>query len=320
MQIIRYTSDKKVEWDEFVCKSRNGTFLLQRNYMDYHADRFDDCSLMFYRENKLLGVMPGNWDVEERVFYSHQGLTYGGLLVGDETTTLRVLEIFEKLLIWLKYELKAVRMIYKPIPHIYHRSPTEEDLYALFRSHACLIGRSVASVISLSHRIAMHKGRKSSIKHAMRQNLYVEENENYADYWHLLSELLEEKYGAFPVHSLSEISLLHKSFPDNIRLFTVKQSDGNLLGGTVVYEFPQLVHAQYIAASPRGKEMGAIDFLYAYLLRERYTEKRFFDFGTSVERGGWALNEGLLRQKEAFGARAVMYDVYEINLEAESYG
>ena len=51
--IQRYTSDKQAEWDAFIAQSKNGTFLMQRGYMDYHSDRFVDCSLMFYLKEKL---------------------------------------------------------------------------------------------------------------------------------------------------------------------------------------------------------------------------------------------------------------------------
>lgn len=311
MQIIGYTPEKKEEWDAFVRASRNGTFLLQRDYMDYHSDRFTDCSLLFYREGKLIALLPANWKKEEQTVYSHQGLTYGGLIVGEDITTLRVLELFEELEAWLTHELGARRMIYKAIPYIYHRCPAEEDLYALFRRCAKLHSRAVASVIEQSHKIAMRKGRKSTIKQARRLGISIAESDDLTDFWELLSKLLSDKYNARPVHTLEEMSRLKSLFPQEIHLFIATSAEGRLLGGSIVYEFEHLIHAQYIAASPEGKEMGAIDLLYAYLIEERYADKRYIDFGTSVEQGGWKINEGLLRQKEAFGARTVVYDTYE---------
>ena len=52
-EVRRYTPDKANEWNRFVAASKNGTFLFERQFMDYHADRFTDCSLMFYRDNAL---------------------------------------------------------------------------------------------------------------------------------------------------------------------------------------------------------------------------------------------------------------------------
>ena len=50
ISIEHYTTGHKAEWDDFVARSRNGTFLLQRGYMDYHSDRFRDCSWMALSE------------------------------------------------------------------------------------------------------------------------------------------------------------------------------------------------------------------------------------------------------------------------------
>lgn len=314
MQIVRYTPERQSEWDAFVRSSRNGTFLFERSYMDYHADRFADCSLMFFREDRLVALLPANWVEAERTVYSHQGLTYGGLVMGDELTCIRVIDIFENMLAWMRTQLGAVRLVYKPVPYIYSSIPSEEDLYALFRQGAVLHTRAVASVVDMAHRIPMRKGRKSSVKQARKQGIVVRESADFPAFWQILEQLLRDKYQAIPVHSLDEMMLLQSRFPQHIRLFAAYSADGRMLAGTVIYEMPHLVHAQYIASSLEGKEVGAVDALYAWLLDERYPDKRYMDLGTSVEQGGRVLNEGLLRQKEAFGARAVVYDSYAINL------
>lgn len=36
--------ERKSEWNAFIARSKNGMFLFDRNYMEYHQDRFDDCS------------------------------------------------------------------------------------------------------------------------------------------------------------------------------------------------------------------------------------------------------------------------------------
>ena len=314
MQIVRYTSERQAEWDAFVRSSRNGTFLLERAYMDYHAHRFTDCSLMFFREGRLVALLPANWVETEHTVYSHQGLTYGGLVMGNELTTIRAMDIFTAMTEWMRTQLGAVRMVYKPIPYIYSLCPSEEDLYALFRQGAVLHTRAIASVVDMTHRLPMRKGRKSTIRQAQTQGVTIRESADLPAFWQILQQVLHDKYQALPVHSLEEMQLLQSRFPEQIHLYAAYSSDGQMLAGTIVYEFPHLVHAQYIASSPEGKAQGAVDALYAWLISERYADKRYLDFGTSVEQGGHVLNEGLLRQKEAFGARAVVYDSYSINL------
>ena len=44
MQIERYHTQREPLWNEFAQRSKNGTFLFHRSYMEYHADRFEDFS------------------------------------------------------------------------------------------------------------------------------------------------------------------------------------------------------------------------------------------------------------------------------------
>ena len=81
-EIKIYDGKAAIEWNEFIDKSRNGTFLFNRNYMDYHADRFQDFSLMAYKKNKLYAVLPANRVGD--VLYSHQGLSYGGFITSSK--------------------------------------------------------------------------------------------------------------------------------------------------------------------------------------------------------------------------------------------
>jgi hypothetical protein len=41
-----------------------------------------------------------------------------------------------------------------------------------------------------------------------------------------------------------------------------------------------------------------------------YSQKPFFDFGTSMETEGLGVNQKLLANKESYGARAVIQDHY----------
>ena len=55
-------------------------------------------------------------------------------------------------------------------------------------------------------------------------------------------------------YSLQEIELLHQRFPHHIQLY-VACKDNMVLGGTVLYLTPNVVHTQYISASPEGKQL-----------------------------------------------------------------
>ena len=144
-EIVRYTSAHHDEWNKFVAASKNGTFLFDRRFMDYHADRFEDCSLMIYRRGVLYALLPAN--IKGEVLTSHGGLTYGGLVMSDKCTAKGVQEAFEAINDYLRV-IAVRKVVYKAIPWIYHQQPAEEDLFALTSvCFARLIIRDISSAI-----------------------------------------------------------------------------------------------------------------------------------------------------------------------------
>ena len=195
MKLVQYTPQLADEWDAFVSESKNGTFLFERRFMDYHSDRFSDCSLLIYEDNALLAVFPANWVEAEGTIYSHQGLTYGGLLYSTSATQHQVLVILQTVMLWYVDYLQAHRMVYKPIPYIYSTCAAQEDLYALFRAHGRLVSRGVSSVVSMQNPLQMRKLRLRGARKAIDNGLYIdrmgeEDWETLHEYWELLTEVL----------------------------------------------------------------------------------------------------------------------------------
>lgn len=311
MEIRRYRREDKELWNSFVSKARNATFLFDRNYMDYHADRFDDNSFMFYHKGKLKAVLAAN--VAGDTLYSHQGLTYGGLLLDKKATVEDVLECFDSLNSWLR-ENGISKVVYKALPWIYQQYPSEEDLYALtWKCKAQLISRDISSSIVIDNKLKFAESRKSGIRKALSLNIEVGESNDVDGFWHVLEDNLGNRYNAKPVHTASEMKLLMSRFPNNIKLYVAKMN-GEIVGGTLIYVTPQVVHTQYISASVEGKKHGALDLLFDYIINKVYANCRYFDFGKSTEQGGAYLNEPLIFQKEGFGGRGVCYDWYQWEL------
>ena len=313
-EIRRYTKEEKDAWNHFVDNSKNATFLFNRNYMDYHSDRFEDFSLMVYRKGKLHMALPANRGAD--ILYSHQGLTYGGFIMSLKVTVLEMLEVFSLLNDYLRV-LGISKVVYKPTPYIYHKVPAQEDLYALFRNNAKIIGRNISSTIYQNNKIKFIESRKSGIRKAINNGIVIKESNDYAAFWRVLDDNLKNKYGTEPVHSLEEISFLHSRFPENIKLYLTYKDD-IVLGGTVVYISEQVLHTQYISANSLGKELGALDLLFDYLINKEYLDIPVFDFGQSTEQMGNILNEALVFQKEGFGGRGIMYDIYEFSVFSNS--
>lgn len=305
--IQRYSPEKEKEWNGFVASSKNATFLLDRGYMDYHAYRFHDCSLMFYKNGRLYALLPAH--AAEGTLVSHPGLTYGGLVLGEDARGAEVVTLFQEMNDWLRGEgFRAVT--YKRIPWIYHKMPAEEDLYALFRvCRAKLVCRDISSAIDMAHAPHWSQNRRWGRNKAFRQGVEVTESQDFPTFWKILSDNLRSRYGTAPVHSLEEIRLLHSRFPQSIRLY-LAYKDEEAIGGTVLYVTPQVVHSQYISSSPRGKELNAVDAVFERVLHQDFARHAYFDFGKSTVGDGRELNASLLAQKEGFGARALCYDTY----------
>ena len=313
INILRYDATMAAMWDETARNSRNATFLHQRGYMDYHSDRFTDCSLVAMRDGKPVALLPACIDGD--TLYSHRGLTYGGWLVPLKHFDASVMvEMMDAAVQWMRGN-GIKHMVYKQVPHIYHRYPCEEDVYALFRHHAALTEVNISTTIDLDCPLPLDRGNKSGANAARKAGITVAESEDWQGYWQLLSSLLDERYGTRPVHTLDEMLMLRDRFPENIKLYTATL-DGELLAGVVMYLSQPVAHSQYIGASPRGKDSKALTLLFDYLINQYKAADgyRYFDFGISNEDHGRYLNEGLVRQKSRLGGRGIAYCTYQIDL------
>ena len=311
IEVIRYDGSMNADWNSFVAASVNGTFLFDRNYMDYHSDRFEDHSLVFAENGNIRAVLPAN--IRGTMLESHGGLTYGGLVVDKDIKTLDVMDIFALMNDMLRRE-GVTSVEYKPVPWIYHSLPAESDLYALFKScGAQLTGRLVSSAVRMDNKVKLSGQRHRGVNKALRNGLEVRESRDIDSFYDILDKNLMAHHNVHPVHTLDELHLLISRFPENIRLFMTFDGD-TPLAGSLLYITPQVVHTQYISASEEGKERGALDMLFDFLINNCPAPCSYFDFGCSTEDGGHYLNEGLIHQKEGFGARGMCYDIYTWNL------
>jgi hypothetical protein len=313
MLVERYSPTRRAEWDEFIRRSKNGTFLFFRDYMDYHADRFVDYSWLIRDDRgKLVAVLPANRTLDG--VYTHGGLTYGGFVTGDDMRASTMLHVFRSTLDTMKQD-GVTRMVYKTIPYIYSRLPAEEDRYALFLSQGRVIRRDILSVIPREGRLAFQERRRRGVKTALKAGLSVALSDRLEDFWQVLSSNLNARYKVAPAHRVEEMQLLMARFPRNIRFYACREGE-KLRAGVVIYDTGMVAHAQYISADDRGRELGALDVLFQELIATSYSASPYFDFGSSTAGGGMWLNVGLCEQKEGFGARTVVHDQYEIDVSS----
>ena len=310
LNVVKYFRDLELTWDKFIDNSKNGTFMIKRDYMDYHSDRFRDISLMFFEDDKLIALFPAS--LHDNEIRSHGGLTYGGIITDRRMTTSRMLRVMDVLIDF--YRKNGIsRILYKRVPPIYYTYPSDEDLYALFRFNARLYRRDVSSTVYIPDKIRFSELRKRKVKKANNSGLQVHQSHDFDTYVTLLTEVLQARHNAKPVHTAQELKLLASRFPDAIKLYAAFQDD-LMLAGVVIFDTPNVVHAQYIANSEKGREIGALDLVMDFLINTYSDNKLYFDFGISTEKDGLYLNDGLIAQKEMFGGRAIVYDFYDLNI------
>lgn len=307
--VKQYQENDYENWNAFIGQAKNATFLFHRDFMEYHKNRFEDFSLMAFDGEKLVAVLPAN-KVGNEIF-SHQGLTYGGLVINEKSKLTTVINVFRAVLLFSK-ENEIEKLHLKTIPSIYHNKPAEEIHYALFLAEAKLVRRDSLSVIDLSQKYDFSKIRKRGIQKGIANGLVIKEETNFESFWNeVLIPNLDERHDAKPVHSFKEMKVLKSLFPKNIRQFNVYRND-KIVAGTTVFESENVAHCQYISKYENKENLGSLDFLYHFLITEVFASKRFFDFGISNESQGKKLNDGLSYWKESFGASTIIHDFYEV--------
>ena len=314
LRLVPYHAGMADLWNAFVAESKNGTFLFDRQFMDYHANRFEDASLVAFEgpgDGRPVAFLPatrerragGDWLI------SHAGLSYGGWITDARMTTPGMLTLFELLKAWATQN-RIVNLRYKAVPACYHRLPADEDLYALFVQGAQLVRQDLSSVIDLQAPVAWSKGKVQGLSKAAANGVRVEQSHDLAGFMAMLAPVLAT-HGATPTHSLGELTLLAGRFPQSIRLYAASVGV-EAIAYVLVFDTGQTVHTQYMASSPRGRAIGGLEAIIDRLQRHDYAGRRYLSFGISTETEGRVLNEGLVRQKEMFGARAMVCSFYDL--------
>lgn len=310
MYIKKYSDSDRDLWNDFIQNSKNGIFMFNRNFMEYHKDRFTDNSLLFYDEDKLVAVMPAS--IKDGVLSSHGGLTYGGFITGNDMKQHHMNDCFKALKEYAASNgIKEI--IYKHIPHIYHKQPAEEDLYSLFFNNAEVLKIEASTVVDLKQPLKMQEIRKRQMKKAVKNGVEVKESEDFEAFIALENEVLQERHGTKAVHSAQELHLLHSRFPESIKLLAAFYQE-KMIAGTVLFIYDNAVHTQYLAANETAREIGALDLTVSNVIEHYKESKSWLDFGISTEEGGHYLNEGLISQKEGFGGRTNVYQTWKIEI------
>ncbi len=307
IEATAYTADQQAIWDSFI--EEHGIFTHKRNFMDYHCDRFEDASVFLWKKSELVGVFPAN--VRQQSWESHGGLSFGGLV----TKTLKTADYLDCWQALLKFGLERgfKTLLYKALPPYYLGHWHQPNSLVMSYLQAKVLRVENNSLIAGYRPNSWHLQRHRGIKKAQKAKLSIDSHKHWDEYWELLSSNLKKRHNVIPAHSLAEMLLLKSRFPEHIHLYTVHSPEAALLGGTVLWKYQHLIHAQYISSSPVGRKLGALDALFSSLIK-KYQTLPLFSLGVSAMRSTHQINSGLQAWKDSWGAQTFPHYVYEIYL------
>lgn len=298
-------------WNAFIDKAKNATFLFHRHFMEYHEDRFKDFSLIVENDSKWFAILPAN--VVGNEIFSHQGLTYGGLVYDEKIDAAQVRLIWVEVLDYLKRQQKR-GLIYKSILPFYTQKSSDEMSYFLFNNKADLFRKDLNLAIDFAKKWSVSKSKMKHFRRISEMDLEIRQDQNFELFWNsVLIPRLAEKHQAKPVHTLGEIEKLAAYFPENILQYNVYLED-EIIAGITLFRYKNGVKSQYGATTVTGEKHRALDFLFINLIEKFKDEVAFFDMGTVTENNELGYNPGLLKQKEELGCSVYTQEFYSISL------
>jgi hypothetical protein len=305
--IRKYDINDKANWDKFVASAKNATFLFYRDFMEYHKDRFEDYSLLCFKKEKLVAILPAN--IKDNIVYSHQGLSYGGLITSKSLRLDDTLFIMVKILEFLNSN-GIVKLIYKKPSTIYQELEGLQMNSILFILKAKMY-RSDAYLVIESNMYNVNRNRKRAINKAINSGAKIQENK-FKEFWRdILVPNLNNRFNVAPVHTINELLLLKSFFQKKIHCYTA-HINNEIKAGVVVFEFDNIVHIQYSSGSDTRNEDGALDFLFDNVFK-KYLDKKYISLGSCSEGEEIRkINRGLLYWKESFGAITIPQEFYEV--------
>lgn len=311
--IKKYDQNDYAIWNDFVALAKNATFLFHRDFMGYHQDRFEDFSLLVFENEKLKAVLPAN--IKGKLVYSHQGLTYGGLLFSSKLKAEKVESILDEILSFLK-ENAIEAFHYKPMPSFYFSKGNQEIDFFLHNRGALPERKEMNLAVNLQLPLHISKSKMKHFRRIENLDLDIVEEKDFQPFWEsILEPRLLEKFNAKPVHTKEEIALLKQKFPENIRQYSVYQND-EIIAGITIFETENVVKSQYGATSEKGEQVRALDFLFINLMHKyKRKGKKFFDMGIVNSEDEKGYHPGLLQQKEELGCAVYNQDFYKITIK-----
>lgn len=315
--------NKEEEWDDFVLnKSMNGTFLQTRKFINYHQEgKFQDCSLMIYKGNDIVGVVLASICMidGEKYFFSHRGTTFGGIVISKQiynaSNVSEIMDLFEQKI----KELGCTKCYLKQTAPIFQKQNTDLLDYFLYQKgyqeytelnfymHLDRYSEDVISQFSSSKR--------RDYRYSLKNNLTFRQlnNEKEIKQFYDVLQLNLQKLNLHSVHSYEDLlDLKFNRLNNTIEFYGVYYED-KMIAGSMIFIFNgHIFHTQYLSSDQNYLKLYPMDFLICNLIQVAVDKKMdIFTFGICTEDQGRYINLGLSRFKEGFGTEYCLNKSYE---------
>jgi len=298
--VTPYGEKFRTDWENLVQSSHNGIFQNQRLYLEYHQSKLIDESIVVLRHGEVVALLPMA-RVSKEVVCSHPGAAFGGLItkVNWHLDDLRIVtaEIFALL------SRKGFCIFeYRPVPEIMHRRRFITDQEMLVSMGNLVQTRMIPYQVDVLQNDETHRTR--NLKKANSSSLIFEISKNLEASYKVINDNLWNRHDTRPTHKLEEIQYLTSNFGESIRCYDVRSKEGGeILATSIIYDYGNLHHIQYLGSSPAGRAFFAVDFMIDKLrdLARKAGQSKLSYGHSLVSSTSPYLNYGLFRFKTSHG-------------------
>ena len=314
LTIEPYQQSFEQDWDNFVWQANNGTIFHTRQFLNYHPpDRFEDHSLIFKKDKRVIALFPATirYEQHRRILTSHRGASYGGLVTKFNLGIKDTFQVVESLIQYAQdNQYQGVELT--PPPIIYYHRPSHYVDFALVKNGFGYRKREISSVIPLTFSEdevldTFSSESRRAVRRGVKLGVEVRECEDYEIFYQILKRNLKMRHNVTPTHTLEELLLLKKIFPERIKLFGAFAKETMVAGVVMFITNQRVVLAFYISHNEDLQQFRGVNCLFFEIIKWAIREKYgYLDFGIFTV--NMDPNWGLGRFKESFGAQGIFRD------------
>lgn len=318
IEVVPYKEEEAVLWDQFVSEANNGTIFHERRFLDYHPkDRFVDQSFLLKNKGRIKALFPA---VETRMdnirsLVSHQGSSYGGLVVERE---MGIKDSFNYVTTLVDHAREGgfdrIQMTLPPA--IYQTRVSNYLDFALIKHGFVYKKRDVSSILTIEktpeENLSFFKpSHRTAVRKAIKQGVTIKESNDWNNFYQILDENLSIRHNVKPTHTLEEILKLKELYPDKIKLFGAFWQEQMVAGVVNISVNQDVVLAFYISHKEAFQHLRAVNLLFYNIIEWcQANQFKYLDFGIFTV--NMEPNFGLGRFKENFGSSGVFRDTFEL--------